>query len=116
MDLFEMQIKNIVKEKYGKAAQGASCGESCCCGASPALTPIGEIGVTLGYSAEDLAFGKDGANLGLGCGNPLSVAEIRPGEFKGPAFRKGHKVCQGDLCRLQKLGKKPPLPHRARRR
>jgi molybdenum cofactor synthesis domain-containing protein len=33
------------------------------------------------------------------------ITEIRPGEFKGPAFRKGHTVCHEDLCRLQKLGK-----------
>jgi hypothetical protein len=33
------------------------------------------------------------------------ITAIRPGQFKGPAFRKGHKVCNEDLCRLQKLGK-----------
>ncbi len=33
------------------------------------------------------------------------ITEIRPGEFKGPAFRKGHTVCNEDICRLQKLGK-----------
>jgi Probable molybdopterin binding domain len=33
------------------------------------------------------------------------ITEIRPGEFKGPAFRKGHTVCNEDLCHLQKLGK-----------
>jgi len=33
------------------------------------------------------------------------ITEIRPGEFKGPAFRKGHTVCNEDLCNLQKLGK-----------
>ncbi len=33
------------------------------------------------------------------------ITEIRPGEFKGAAFRKGHTVCNEDLCRLQKLGK-----------
>ena len=33
------------------------------------------------------------------------ITEIRPGEFKGPAFRKGHTVCDDDLCHLQKLGK-----------
>jgi molybdenum cofactor synthesis domain-containing protein len=33
------------------------------------------------------------------------VTEIRPGEFKGPAFRKGHLVCDSDICHLQKLGK-----------
>lgn len=34
------------------------------------------------------------------------ITEIRPGEFKGPAFRKGHVVCEEDLCRLQRLGKR----------
>ena len=33
------------------------------------------------------------------------ITEIRPGQFKGPAFRKGHTVCADDICRLQKLGK-----------
>ena len=33
------------------------------------------------------------------------ITEIRPGEFKGPAFRKDHTVCNEDLCHLQKLGK-----------
>jgi len=33
------------------------------------------------------------------------VTEIRPGEYKGPAFRKGHTVCEEDLCHLQRLGK-----------
>ncbi|UCE52509.1 MAG: molybdopterin-binding protein, partial [Desulfobacterales bacterium] len=33
------------------------------------------------------------------------ITEIRQGEFKGPAFRKGHAVCNEDICHLQKLGK-----------
>ena len=33
------------------------------------------------------------------------ITEIRPGEFIGPAFRKGHTVCDEDLCHLQRLGK-----------
>ncbi|SPD71716.1 Molybdenum cofactor cytidylyltransferase [uncultured Desulfobacterium sp.] len=33
------------------------------------------------------------------------ITEIRPGEFKGPAFRKGHVVCNEDICHLQRLGK-----------
>jgi hypothetical protein len=33
------------------------------------------------------------------------ITEIRPGEFKGAAFQKGHTVCNEDLCHLQKLGK-----------
>jgi molybdenum cofactor synthesis domain-containing protein len=34
------------------------------------------------------------------------ITEIRPGEFKGPAFHEGHTVCEADLCHLQRLGKK----------
>ncbi len=33
------------------------------------------------------------------------ITEIRPGEFKGRAFQKGHTVCDKDICHLQKLGK-----------
>jgi molybdopterin biosynthesis enzyme len=33
------------------------------------------------------------------------ITEIRPGEFKGAAFRKGHTVCDEDICRMQRLGK-----------
>lgn len=33
------------------------------------------------------------------------ITEVRPGEFKGPAFRKDHVVCEADLCHLQRLGK-----------
>jgi len=33
------------------------------------------------------------------------ITEIRPGEFKGPAFRRGHVISDEDLCRLRRLGK-----------
>ena len=33
------------------------------------------------------------------------ITEVRPGEFRGPAFRKGHIVCEQDICHLQRLGK-----------
>ena len=34
------------------------------------------------------------------------ITEIRPGEFKGPSFRRGHRVREQDLCRLMRLGKR----------
>ncbi len=34
------------------------------------------------------------------------ITEIRPGEFKGRAFQKGHRICEEDLCHLQRLGKR----------
>jgi Probable molybdopterin binding domain len=45
--------------------------------------------------------------LQLAVGSCLAhdITEIRPGEFKGPAFRKGHRVCEEDICHLQRLGK-----------
>ncbi len=33
------------------------------------------------------------------------MTEIIPGESKGPAFKKGHKVTSGDVCRLMRMGK-----------
>jgi molybdenum cofactor synthesis domain-containing protein len=34
------------------------------------------------------------------------ITEVRPGEFKGPSFRRGHKVRQEDVCHLMRLGKR----------
>jgi hypothetical protein len=34
------------------------------------------------------------------------ITEIRPGEYKGPSFRKGHRVEEKDLCHLMRLGKR----------
>ena len=48
---------------------------------------------------------KIGVNDSVGTKLAHDITEIRPGEFKGPAFRKGHTVCDEDVCRLQKLGK-----------
>lgn len=42
----------------------------------------------------------------VGCALAHDITEIRPGEFKGPAFRKGHVVCHDDLCHLERLGKR----------
>lgn len=50
------------------------CGSMCC---DSAGTRYGE---KLGYAAEDLAAVPPGADLGLGCGNPLAIASIKPGE------------------------------------
>jgi molybdenum cofactor synthesis domain-containing protein len=41
----------------------------------------------------------------VGCTLAHDITEIRPGELKGPAFRKGHVVCHEDLCHLERLGK-----------
>ena len=48
---------------------------------------------------------KINVNDAVGTKLAHDITEIRPGEFKGPAFRKGHTVCNEDICHLQKLGK-----------
>jgi arsenite methyltransferase len=65
------QTRTLVREHYGQVARAAGG----CCGA----TPCG-YGQTLGYSEDDQRAAPDGADLGLGCGNPTAIAGLRPGE------------------------------------
>jgi arsenite methyltransferase len=70
-------IREYVRERYGAIAQQ---GDESCCGAATGCCGGGEsYGEKLGYSAAELAVGA-GADLGLGCGNPLAIASIQPGE------------------------------------
>ena len=73
-------IKGIVKDRYGKIAkQGTSCcGSSTSCCGGPDLVQI--TSKEIGYSDEELKAVPDGANLGLGCGNPLALSSIREGD------------------------------------
>jgi arsenite methyltransferase len=74
-------MRKKVQEKYGQiaAAAGSCCGPSKpgCCGDAPSA---GELSAAVGYSDVDLASIPDGANLGLGCGNPIALASLQPGE------------------------------------
>ena len=70
------ETRAAVREQYAKVA-GAAKASGCapnCCGPGPSAS------LELGYSAEDLSSVPDGANLGLGCGNPQAVAALQPGE------------------------------------
>jgi SAM-dependent methyltransferase len=62
-------ITSAVQEHYGSVARG----ESSACGA-----PVSDVARSIGYSEEELAIAGD-ANLGLGCGNPMALTEIKPG-------------------------------------
>lgn len=70
------QIKNAVRETYASIARsnGSCCGPSSSCGTSPTDA------LTLGYSEADVAQAPQGSEMGLGCGNPLAIASIKPGE------------------------------------
>src|SRR6201993_144080 len=79
------QIKEMVRARYGgiaEAAGDASSGAraaSSCCGDTAAGTPA-DKSKQMGYSDAELAAAPDGANLGLGCGNPQAIAALEPGE------------------------------------
>jgi len=74
------EIKRIVRQGYANIAKGSrgccSSTVSCCEGADPAR----QIGKKIGYSEEELVAVPEGANLGLGCGNPVALASLREGE------------------------------------
>lgn len=76
-DMEDDEVKRVVKERYGRVAReaGSCCSSSCCGTAEPR-----EVGKKIGYSEEDLASATQGANLGLGCGNPTAIASIQEGE------------------------------------
>jgi len=77
----EHEIHKLVKQKYSGIAKGDAAGcASSCCGGSPPLINIMNLGKVLDYSEKDLTLAPGEANLGLGCGNPISKAELRPGE------------------------------------
>lgn len=67
-------IKKIVKESYGKIADASGCGCSCGCNGKNKE----QAARTIGYSAQEITSVPD-ANLGLGCGNPTALGEIKEG-------------------------------------
>lgn len=74
-------IRSVVRTKYGEIAQreaGCGCGPGCCGGSEDAASE--RIAAHIGYGADELAVIPEGANLGLGCGNPLAHAAVRPGD------------------------------------
>lgn len=89
-------IKEMIRTRYGSiaASGGGSCcapapeGSSCCAPAPAASSccapaPAADVAAKaskMGYSADELAAIPDGANLGLGCGNPQAIAAMQPGE------------------------------------
>jgi SAM-dependent methyltransferase len=81
MEEFKENIHSLVRGKYAVIAKGdaAGCAPSCCDGSSP-LTTIMDLGKALDYTENDLAVAPGEANLGLGCGNPISRAELKAGE------------------------------------
>jgi len=78
-------VRNSVRDRYGRIAESNGCGcgptagpsDGGCCGNGPGAQ---DMNATLGYSAEQAGAVPAGANLGLGCGNPLALASLTPGQ------------------------------------
>ncbi|MBL8754648.1 MAG: arsenite methyltransferase [Planctomycetes bacterium] len=76
-------VRDHVRQRYGAIPgnRTACCGPTAtpgCCGSSAPIAA--STAQDLGYSQDDVAAVPDGANLGLGCGNPLGIQGLRPGE------------------------------------
>ena len=68
-------VRAVVREHYGNIARGGStgCAPGCC-------SSVGTAAGTLGYTSDQTGAVPDGADLGLGCGNPTAIASLRDGE------------------------------------
>ena len=72
-------IRAEVQRHYGAIAESAETGGGCC-GPATGCGPGPSISLALGYDADDLEGVPEGANLGLGCGNPQAIASLKEGE------------------------------------
>ena len=72
----ENEVKKIVKKRYSEVAKK----NSCCCGSTCNSLSDEDIAKSIGYSKDDINLAPD-ANLGLGCGNPTALAEIKDGDI-----------------------------------
>ncbi len=75
------EIKKVIKDGYAKIAKSEStcCTPlNSCCGSTTVIAQ--SISKKIGYTEEELRAVPDGANLGLGCGNPVALASLREGQ------------------------------------
>ncbi|MGD8668338.1 MAG: arsenite methyltransferase, partial [Desulfobacterales bacterium] len=77
------EIRQAVRSRYGEIAKQKTSGCGCsalssCCGAEPVT--IEKMAQAFGYTKEQLDSAPEGANMGLGCGNPQAIASLKPGE------------------------------------
>src|ERR1700688_1961240 len=76
-----MELKDVVKEKYGQAALRVNTGGSSCCGAGAALDSCCDpITSNLYDAAQTGALPQEAVLASLGCGNPTALAQLNVGE------------------------------------
>jgi SAM-dependent methyltransferase len=72
------EIRGAIRQQYGATARSGGCG--CGCGPSSGMESARDMALAVGYGEQELAGLPEGANMGLGCGNPLAVAGLLPGQ------------------------------------
>jgi SAM-dependent methyltransferase len=81
IDIANINIKEVVKEKYGQAALRVNSGGSSCCGAAPASgLSCDPITSNLYDESEAQQIPEEAMLASLGCGNPTALAKLNPGE------------------------------------
>src|SRR6266487_694667 len=80
----ELQIKEKVKERYGKIPLAGNseccCAASECCGGNNSVTSPVQIAKNIGYDTKELESIPESSILGVGCGTPVNFADIHEGE------------------------------------
>lgn len=80
-DEHRQQVRSAYAQVANASNEGDACGiESSCCGVSDDAAINTLISTRLGYSEADLKFVPEGADMGLGCGNPRAIASLQAGE------------------------------------
>jgi arsenite methyltransferase len=81
IDTSDINIKEVVREKYGLAALRVSSGGSSCCGATPADgLSCDPITSNLYDESQARQIPEEAMLASLGCGNPTALAKLSPGE------------------------------------
>lgn len=71
-------VRKVVRRKYATIAEG---GQSCCSPQSTCCSSSAEgVSKKMGYTEEEMRSVPAGANMGLGCGNPVALASLKAGE------------------------------------
>ena len=78
-------IRNHVRDNYARVAEASNAGDCCgvessCCGVSDDLDINTMNSLRLGYNQADLDSVPEGADMGLGCGNPRAIAALQAGQ------------------------------------
>lgn len=79
-DMKKTDIRNAVRKSYGKIAAGKAKDDGCCGSSIKVKNSAKVISRKIGYSDEEILNVPEGANMGLGCGNPQLIANIKEGE------------------------------------